>query len=306
MVYSFADPKAKSTHRTQYFEMFANRAIYNDGWVAATTPPILPWVVGTSIGVDEYKWELYNVDQDFSEANNLAAKEPKKLRELQDLFWAEAGKYNVLPLDNSKVERFDVGLRPSLTRGRTEFTYYPGMNRIPEGSAPDLKNKSYRITAEVEIPASGAEGVLMTQGGRFNGLGLYLLAGKPVFYYNLVGIDRTSVAGKERLAPGKHSIVVDFKYDGPGIGKSATAILMVDGNTAAEGKIARTIPFRVSADETLDIGEDTGTPVSEDYHVPFKFTGSLNKVVINLSGAKLSAAEQKVLDEAAGKVLANN
>jgi arylsulfatase A-like enzyme len=300
MVYTFDNPKAKSAHRTQYFEMFCNRAIYNNGWVACTTPPILPWVVGTLVPVDDYKWELYNVNEDFSEANDLAAKEPKKLRELQDLFWAEAGKYNVLPLDNSKVERFDVNLRPSLTHGRTEFLYGPGMARIPEGSAPDLKNKSWRITADVEIPAGGAEGLLMTQGGRFNGLGLYLLQGKPVFHYNLVGVERTTIAGRDKLATGKHSIVVDFKYNGPGIGKSATATLTVDGKKVADGKISRTIPFRVSADETLDIGEDTGTPVSEDYHVPFKFTGTIDKVVIKLSEAALTPQEQQQMDKQEG------
>ena len=173
----------------------------------------------------------------------------EKLRELQDLFWAEASKYNVLPLDNSRIERFDVSLRPSLTQGRTEFTYYPGMVRIPEGSAPDFKNKSYRITAEVEIPESGAEGVLMTQGGRFNGLGLYLLQGKPVFHYNLVGVDRTTIAAKDALTPGKHTIALDFKYDGGGIGKGGLVTLTVDGKEVADGKLARTIPFRVSADE---------------------------------------------------------
>jgi arylsulfatase A-like enzyme len=302
MVYTFDDAKAKSTHRTQYFEMFGNRAIYNDGWVAATTPPILPWVFGTdTVPVEDYKWELYNVDKDFSEANDLAAKEPKKLRQLQDLFWAEAGKYNVLPLDNSKAERFDVSLRPSLTQGRKEFTYYPGMVRIPEASAPDFKNKSYSITAEVDIPASGAEGVLVTQGGRFNGIGLYLLQGKPVFYYNLVGVERTTVAGKDALAPGKHTVVVDFKYNGPGIGKSGTATLTVDGTSVASAKIPRTIPFRVSADETFDVGEDTGTPVSEDYKVPFKFTGTLNKLVIRLSEGALTPEEQKQLDKQEGE-----
>jgi arylsulfatase A-like enzyme len=300
MIYTFDNPKTKTVHRTQYFEMFANRAIYNDGWVAATTPPILPWVMSTGVPVEDYKWELYNVDQDFSEANDLAAQEPKKLRQLQDLFFAEAGKYDVLPIDNSKVERFDVSLRPSLTRGRTEFTYYPGMVRIPEGSAPDFKNKSYRITADVDIPAGGAEGMLLTQGGRFNGLGLYVLKGKPVFYYNLVGVERTSIAGKDALAPGKHSIDLYFKYDGSGIGKGGLATLSVDGQKVAEHKLTRSIPFRVSADETLDIGEDTGTPVSEDYHVPFKFTGTINKVVVKLSEAALSPEEQKELDEQEG------
>jgi len=300
MVYTFDDAKAKSIHRTQYFEMLGNRAMYNDGWVAGTTPAILPWVVGTAVPVEDYKWELYNVEKDFSEANDLAAQEPKKLRQLQDLFFAEAGKYNVLPIDNSKVERFDINLRPSLTKGRTEFTYNPGMSRIPEGSAPDFKNRSYRITADVEIPAGGAEGILLTQGGRFNGLGLYLLKNKPVFYYNLVGVDRTSISGKDALTPGKHTIQLDFKYDGGGIGKGGLVTLSVDGKKVAEQKLARTIPFRVSADETLDIGEDTGTPVSEDYHVPFAFTGTLSKVIVKLSEAALTPEEQKQLDQQEG------
>ena len=301
LFYTFDDAKAKSVHRTQYFEMLGNRGIYNDGWVAATTPPSPPWIMtGKMPLIEDYKWELYDVDKDFSESNDLAAKEPKKLRELQDLFWAEAAKYNVLPLDNSRVERFDVSIRPSLTRGRTEFTYYPSMTRIPEGTAPDFKNKSYRITADVEIPAGGAEGVLMTQGGRFNGLGLCILKDKPVFYYNLVGVDRTSIAGKDPLAPGKHTIQLDFKYDGGGIGKGGLATLSVDGKKVAEQKLTRTIPFRVSVDETLDVGEDTGTPVSEDYHVPFKFTGTLNKVVVTLGEAALTPEEQKQFDEQEG------
>src|SRR5260370_4488063 len=239
-----------------------------------------------------YKWELYDVTKDFSEANDLAAKEPKKLRELQELFWIEAEKNNVLPLDNSKIERMNVDNRPSLTRGRGLFTYYAGMTRIPEGSAPSILNKSFKIGAEVTIPAAGAEGVLATQGGRFNGWGLYLLAGKPVFHYNTVGVYRYTVAGPDRLSPGNHTILVDFNYDGPGLGKSGTATLMVDGRQVAQGKIERTIPFRISADETLDIGEDTGTPVSEDYQVPFKFTGDLKEVAIQLTDAALSTAAE--------------
>ena len=170
MLYSFDDAKAPSKRRTQYFEMFANRAIYNDGWIACTTPPTPPWASsGAGVTVDDFKWELYDVTKDFSEANDLAAKEPKRLKELQELFWIEAAKYNVLPLDNSKIERMDVANRPSLTEGRNLFTYYPRMVRIPEGSAPDLKNKSFKVAADVEIPTDGAEGVLVTQGGRFNG-----------------------------------------------------------------------------------------------------------------------------------------
>jgi hypothetical protein len=292
MVYSFDDAKAASTHRTQYFEMLANRAIYNDGWVAATTPPLAPWAVGKTINVDDYKWELYDVTKDFSEANDLAAKEPKRLHELQELFWIEAAKNNVLPLDNSKLERMNVDNRPSLTRGRALFTYYPGMTRIPEGSAPSILNKSFKIGAEVTIPSAGAEGVLVTQGGRFNGWGLYLLAGKPLFHYNTVGVYRSTVAGPDRLSPGNHTVLIDFKYDGGGLGKGGTATLMVDGQQVAQGKIERTIPFRISADETLDIGEDTGTPVSDDYQVPFKFSGDLKKVAIQLTDAALSAEDE--------------
>jgi arylsulfatase len=279
--------------------MFANRAIYNDGWIAYTTPPLAPWEVGKTIDVDDYKWELYNVDQDFSEAKDLAANNPKKLGDLQDLFWIEAAKYNVLPLDNSKIERMDVSNRPSLTKGRSLFTFYSGQVRIPEGSAPDMKNKSFKITAEVEIPEGGAEGVIATQGGRFNGWGFYILAGKVTFHYNLVGVERTTVTGPDKLAAGKHTVAVNFNYDGPGIGKGGTATLLVDNKVVADGKIPHTIPFRISADETLDFGEDTGTPVREDYKVPFKFTGTLNKVIINLGEAKLDAKEQKAMEEAA-------
>jgi len=285
MVYTFDDAKAPSKRTTQYFEMFANRAIYHDGWVSATTPTAAPWeLLAKNVDViNGFKWELYNVNEDFSQANDLAAKEPQKLRELQELFWKEAEKYNVLPLDNSKVERFDVSIRPSLPRGREEFTYYPGLVRIPEGAAPDVKNKSYQIKAEVEIPKGGVEGMLITQGGRFGGWGLYVLKGKPVFHYNLAGVARYTMAGKEPLAPGKHTILFDFKYDGGGIGKGGTGTLLVDGKKVATGRIARTLAFRISLDETLDCGEDTGTPVSEDYRVPFKFTGKLAKVVIDLT-----------------------
>ena len=299
MVYTFDTAKAPSTHRTQYFEMFANRAIYNDGWVAATTPPLPPWASGKTIPIDDYKWELYDVTKDFSEANNLAAQNPKKLRELQELFWIEAAKYNVLPLDNSKLERMNVDNRPSLTRGRSEFTFYPGMNRIPEGSAPSILNKSFRVTANVSIPSNGADGVIVTQGGRFNGWGLYLLDGKPVFHYNLVGVQRYNVAGPDKLSPGAHTVVLDFKYDGAGVGKGGIATLSVDGKKINQVTFARTIPFRISADETLDIGEDTGTPVSEDYHIPFKFTGTIAKVVILLGDEKITEADQKAMEQAA-------
>jgi arylsulfatase A-like enzyme len=302
MVYTFDDAKYPSKHVTQYFEMFGNRAIYHDGWVAATTPGVAPWdsaaeVEGRLPAVLDYQWELYNVNKDFSQAVNLAAKEPAKLKEMQDLFWTEAEKYNVLPVENSRIDRFDVSNRPSLTAGRDEFTYFPGLVRIPEGAAPDIKNKSWQIKAEVVIPKGGAKGMLLTHGGRFAGYGFYLLKGKPVFLYNLAGVARYRVAGKEALKPGKHTILFDFKYDGGGLGKGGNGTLQVDGKTVATGRIERTLPFRLSLDETLDCGEDTGTPVSEDYQVPFRFTGELKKVTVYLKPATLTAPDQRKLKE---------
>ncbi len=298
MVYSFDNAKAPSKRRTQYFEMFANRAIYSDGWVATTTPPVTPWdLFGKVPDVDDYQWELYHVAEDFSQAVNLADKEPAKLRALQDLFWVEAAKYNVIPIDNSRAERFDIATRPSLTRGRSVFTYFPGQVRIPEGAAPDLKNKSFKIGADMVIPKDGAEGIIATQGGRFNGWALYLRKGKPVFHYNLAGVQRFTIACDKKLAPGEHVIVVDFKYDG-GLGKGATVTITVDEKPVAQGRVERTVPFRMSIDETLDIGEDTGTPVSEDYRVPFKFTGNLKRVLIGLTDAKLTAEDEEEIKRA--------
>jgi arylsulfatase len=302
MTYTFADAKAPSRHRTQYFEMLGNRAIYNDGWVAATTPPTPPWVaVSGDVPVLDYKWELYNVAEDFSEANDLAANEPAKLRELQDLFLVEARKYDVLPLDNSKVQRLDTTNRPSLTRGRNVFSYYPGAVRIPEGAAPDVKNKSFQIAASVDIPKGGAEGMLLTQGGRFAGWGLYVLGGKPTFCYNLAGVERYCVTGKNAIPAGKHNIEMDFAYDGPGLGKGGTATLLVDGKAVGEGKLSRTLAFRMSLDETLDCGEDTGTPITEDYQVPFRFTGTIDRVAVRLGDAALTPDEQRQFDAIRGR-----
>ena len=303
MAYTFDNAKAPSKHTTQYFELFGNRAIYHDGWVAATTPGVAPWdtaaeTQGRLPAVLDYQWELYDVSKDFSQADNLAAREPAKLKELQELFWKEAAKYNVLPIENSRIDRFDVTNRPSLTTGRDVFTYYPGIVRTPEGAAPDLKNKSYQIKAEVDIPKAGAEGMLITHGGRFSGYGLYLLKGRPVFTYNLADVARYSIAGKDPLAPGKHTILFDFKYDGGGLGKGGNGTLLVDGKAVATGRVERTLAFRLSLDETLDCGEDTGTPVAESYKVPFKFTGKLNKVTISLAPEKLSAADMQELKAA--------
>jgi len=302
LIYSFDDPKAATRHTRQYFEMVGNRGVYDNGWVACTTPRRLPWQAATDSSPDDFKWELYHVAEDFSEANNLAAAEPAKLKELQGVFNGEAKKYQVFPLDASFVARTDVCIRPSLTRGRNTFTYHPGTIRIPEGAAPDIKNKDFTVTANIEIPQSGAEGVLVTQGGRFGGWGLLLLDGHPGFDYAFSNQPQHKyrIRSDEKLAPGKHSLKFVFKYDGPGLGKGGAGILSVDGKQVAEGKIERTIPTRFSLDETLDVGEDTGTPVVEDYvnKMPFKFTGGLEKVVIELGKSGLGAGDAKALDEA--------
>jgi arylsulfatase len=312
MVYSFDNAKAPTRHKSQYFELMANRGIYKDGWMANTTPLKLPWAppaIGKETpNPDDFQWELYHVAEDFSQANNLATQNPAKLKELQAAFEREAKKYNVYPLDSSLAERADVRLRPSLTRGRSTFTYYPGTIRIPEGAAPDTKNKSFTVTAEVEIPQAGAEGVLITQGGRFGGWGMLLMDGKPRFDYAFSNQPQHKyrVASNETLAPGKHTIKFDFKYDGPGFGKSGTGTLAVDGKQVAQGKIERTIPLRFSLDETMDVGQDTGTPVVEDYvaKMPFKFTGVLKKVVIDLGKSGLTASDEKMLEELKKKLAA--
>jgi arylsulfatase A-like enzyme len=289
MGYSWTDAKAPSTRKTQYFELVANRALFHDGWVAATTPGRPPWVTigGTQTPPDQWPWELYNVNEDFSQSNNVASSNPQKLRELQDLWWAEAARYNVLPLDSSMAERLDPSIRPSLTRGRNTFTYYGHMSRIPEGTAPDTKNRSFSITADVEIPAGGQpQGIIATMGGRFAGWALLLTDGKPIFAYALSnqGAHKWKVAGADRIASGKRTLRVDFKYDGGGVGKGGTATLFVDGKQVGETKIPQTVVRRFSLDETFDVGEDTGTPVIEDYadKMPFKFTGKLQKVVVDL------------------------
>ncbi|HOD50106.1 MAG TPA: arylsulfatase [Candidatus Hydrogenedentes bacterium] len=300
MAYTFDDPKAPSMRRTQYFELMGNRGIYHDGWVACTTPARSSWEPAEFTGdvISGYTWELYHVEEDFSEAVNLAEKEPDKLHELQLLFYAEAAKYNVLPLDHSTIARLDVAIRPSLTRGRTEFTYSQGLTRIPEGAAPDIKNKSFRITAEVVLAKGDEQGVVITQGGCSAGYALLFEGGKPVFYYNLLGITHYRIAAEAPLTPGEHTVAFDFQHDGGGIGKGGTGTIAVDGKQAAQGRIDRTVPVRLSFDETLDVGEDTGTPVSGDYDVPFKFTGQIRKVVVNLGDAKLTAADQEKLRNA--------
>jgi len=285
MVYTFDHANVPSTRTTQYFELFGNRAIYHDGWIACTTPTAPPWSSSRTVVdvIDGYKWELYNTNVDFSEADNLAAKEPQKLKEMQDLFYSEAKKYNVLPLDNDRVMRLDPRNRPSLTEGRTSFIYYAGTKRIPEGVAPDIKNRSWSITAEVTVPSSGTEGVIATLGGLFDGWALYMQKGRPVFHYNFANVGHYTIAAPKALTPGDHTIVFDLHSDGPGIGKGGTGMLSVDGKQVAQGRIEHTVGVRYTMSvETFDIGEDTGTPVNMDYDVPFKFNGTIKKVTIDL------------------------
>jgi arylsulfatase A-like enzyme len=299
MAYSWdkANAAVPSARTTQYFEMFGNRAIYHDGWIAATTPPAPPWAMG--LGklpevVNGYKWELYNLADDFSEANDLAAKMPDKLREMQELFLVEASKYNVFPLDNSILQRI-VTPRPSATAGRNVFTYSGELSGLDGGSAPDVLNKSYTITAEVEIPQGGGDGMIVTEGGRFGGYGLYLLKGKPVFVYNLLGLARFRWEGQQALTPGKHTILFDFKYDGPGFGKGGTGVLKVDDLEVARREVPHTTPFLINLGETFDVGTDTRTGVDEDYQVPFRFPGEITKVTFKLGPVQLTSLEDRVM-----------
>ena len=297
-----ANADAPTRHNTQYFEMLGNRAIYHDGWVAATTPATLPWELSTKTPPDVitgYNWELYNVQEDPTQFNDLAAKMPEKLKEMQDLFYSEAKKYDVLPLDNSTLARWNAP-RPNLTGGRTEFTYSGELSGVPDSAAPRILNRSYSITAEIEIPDGGAEGMIVTEGGRFGGYGLFLSKGefgvgrgKVVFLYNLLDLKRTMWEGPE-LEAGKHTIVFDFKSDGPGLGKGGTGVLSVDGKEAARNSMDHTTPVTFPEDETFDVGLDTRTGVAMleyRYDVPFKFTGKIDKLTFKLEPEQ--AAEAK-------------
>jgi len=308
MVYTWdkGNANAPSKHTTQYFEMLGNRAIYHEGWLAATTPVTKPWELNTAPPPDVitgYKWELYNIKEDYSEANDLADKMRDKLKEMQDLFYAQAKKYNVLPLDNSTLARF-LTPRPSATAGRKTFTYSGELTGVPASAAPDILQKSYTITAEITIPEGGAEGMIVTQGGRFGGYGLFLSKGvlgirygKPVFLYNLLDLKRTVWEGPE-LKEGKHTIVFDFKFDGGGFGKGGTGALIVDGKEVDKKHMEHTTPIMFPEDEDFDIGQDTRTGVAMleyRYDVPFKFTGKINKLTFDLGPAQYTEADRELL-----------
>ena len=310
LMYTFdqANADAPSKHDTQYFEMVGNRAIYHDGWVAATTPPSPPWMLGAKMpALNDYNWELYNVARDYSENNDLAAQQPDKLKEMQALFLSEAAKYQVFPLDNSGFVRM-LSPKPSAVAGKTEFTYTGVNSGIPYGNAPSILDKDYTITADITVPEGGAEGMIVTLGGRFGGYGLYLLKGKPVFAYNMLDIERIHWQGGvggligddlfgKALKPGKHTIVFDFKYDGPGPGKGGTGVLSVDGRELDRKTIKHTVPLLMTVDENFDVGMDTGTGVDDSYELPFKFTGTIDKLTFKLGPSQMTAADQKAVDE---------
>jgi len=368
MLYTFdsANANAPSKRDTQYFEMVGNRAIYHDGWVAATTPPSPSWEMGTGkqTALNDYRWELYHIAEDYSEYNDLATQMPDKLKEMQALFLTEAGKYQVFPLDNSGFVRA-LTPRPSAVAGKTVFTYTGENPNIPMGNAPNTLGRDYTITAEVTIPSGGAEGMIATAGGMSGGYGLMLSPGaswffsskpvkyiglgllifgllllfigtagrwrkrfgyavlaiaavglvlafatdvfhigrgRPVFVYNFLDLERFRWEGLSSLGEGKHTIVFDFKYDGPGLAKGGTGVLSVDGKEVARKTIEHTIPFLMPADESFDIGLDTRTPVDFTYDCPFQFTGTIDKLTFNLGPSQLSAEDQRKLDDAMARV----
>jgi arylsulfatase len=286
MVYTFADPKADSRHTTQYFEILGNRAIYHDGWLAGTVHRAA-WEFKPRTTFDNDTWELYDTRTDFSLANDLAAQNPEKLRELQDLFFEEAVKYSVLPLDDRVLERMNPATagRPDLMAGRTSLTVYQGMTGMSENVFINLKNRSHAITAEVEIPPNGSDGVILAQAGRFGGWSLYVKDGKPAYTYNWLGLQQYTVTATQALPAGKSTIRFEFVYDGGGPGKGGTGTLFVDGNEVATGRIEQTQCCIFSADEGADVGADEGTPVAA-YEVPFAFTGKIDKVTIELKEVK--------------------
>ena len=312
MLYTFdkKNEKAASTRKTQYFEMFGDRAIYHDGWIAGTKVMRPPWVtIAKTPPVLDWTWELFDLRNDWTQFEDVAAKNPAKLKEMQELFWKEAAKYQVLPLDATVVERI-ISPRPSLSAGRTEFAWTRPMTGVPNGDAPSVLNSSYTYKAEITIPEGGAEGMIVTQGGRFAGYGFYILKNKPVFLWNLVDLKRVRWEGPE-LSPGKHVLEFDFKYEGmgpatmafgsfEGIGRGGIGTLKVDGKAVDEQKMEHTIPFILEWDESFDIGSDTGSPVNDaDYQVPFAFNGKIDRITLKIDRPKLSPEDVRKLEDAA-------
>ncbi|MBU6445626.1 MAG: arylsulfatase [Alphaproteobacteria bacterium] len=315
MAYTFpkADADVPSHHHTQYFEMMGDHAIYHDGWIASTKVMRPPWALLTKVNADpaNYPWELYDLKDDWTQYDDVAAKYPKKLAAMEQLFWKEAQKYQVLPLDATVGSRMIVP-KPSITAGRSVFTYSGELTGVQMSDAPNILDASYSIKAEIEIPKDGAEGVIVTEGGRFGGYGFYLLKNKPVFLWNLLNFKRVRWESDKPLSPGMHTLEFEFKYDGlgmgtlafndlSGIGRGGTGTLKVDGAVVSTQQMAQTLPLTVSWEESFDVGADTGTPVDDqDYQVPFRFTGKLDKLTITIDRPKLSPADIAKLKAAQG------
>ena len=315
LAYSFdkADADTPSPHKTQYFEMLGVQGLYNDGWMLSAVPVRAPWeLLGKAITdpASAYKFELYDVRHDWTQYTDVAAANPAKMREMTDLMFAEFAKYQVLPLDASVATRM-VTPRPSMSGGRKVFTYSGvPITGQPRGTGPDLLNTSYTITADIEVPQDGGDGMIVTDGGRFGGYGLYLLKGKPVFLWNLLDLTRVRWEGPDVLTAGKHTLEYDFKYDGlgfatlafnsiSGLGRGGTGTFKVDGKVVSTQTLERTVPLTLPWDETFDIGSDTGTPVDDqDYQVPFAFTGKINKLTVAVEPPVLTEDGKRKLQEA--------
>ena len=318
LAYTFdgANANAPSPHRTQYFEMMSVQGLYNDGWMLSAVPIRPPWQVAVAAVADPataYKFELYELSKDWTQFTDVSAAHPEKMQQMRDLMFGEFAKHQVLPLDGSLSTRFVVP-RPSMSAGRKVFNYSGSVDApIPNGSQPNLLNTSYTITAEIDVAEGGAEGMLVDLGGRYGGYGLYLLKSKPVFMYNFVGIERTRWQGPQALAPGKHTLVFDFKYDGlgaetlaynnlSGVGRGGTGTLSADGKVVATTKMAHTTPLTYDLDDTFAVATSAETPLDDaDYKVPFPFTGKLTKLTIAVDEPKLTPEDIKKMQEAARK-----
>jgi arylsulfatase len=304
MVYSFNDANAKDTRVTQYFEIFGNRAIYHDGWLAGTVHKA-PWEPKPRAALDADTWELYETTKDFSLANDLSRQNPAKLDEMKALFLKEAERHRVLPIDDRGVERMNAEMagRPDVMAGRTSLTVYEGMVGMSENVFINIKNRSHTITADVVVPEGGARGVILSQAGRFGGWSLYFRDGKPIYAYNFLGRQRFTVAATEAVPAGKATIRFEFAYEGGGLGKGGVGTIIVNERKVAEGRVERTHPIMFSADEGVDVGEDGETPVVEDYGVsaPYKFTGAIHRVTVEVAAMKATerAEERKALPVAA-------
>lgn len=313
-LYTFDPQNAKtpSRHTTQYFEMFGQWALYKDGWVLSTKVNRAPWEAFGPANPDPLNnqvFQLYNLNEDFSQTQDIAAQNPQKVKEMRQEFLAEAKKHQVLPLDASVAARI-VAPRPNVTAGRSEFVYTRPMVGLPQGDSPVLLNTSYTVMADIEVLQGGAEGIMLTSGGRFAGYGFYLLKGKPVWLWNLVDLERLKWEGTEALTPGKHTVEFDFKYDGlgagtlvfndfSGVGRPGVGTLKVDGQVVATKTMPKTLPMTLQWDESFDIGSDTLTGVNDaDYQPPFAFTGKLNKLTVKLDRPQLSPEDIKKLEAA--------